>query len=56
MKKKVLETLERKEALLQEVLELQKTETKKSKLDELYKTEEVIDAQISILRFLLTTK
>jgi hypothetical protein len=54
MKKKVIETLERKEAQLQEVLKLQETETKKSKLNDLDKNEIEIKAQISILRHLLS--
>jgi hypothetical protein len=54
MKKRVIGTLERKEAQLQEVLKLQETETKKSKLNELDKNEIEIKAQISILRHLLS--
>lgn len=54
MKKKIIETLERKEAQLQEVLKLQETETKKSKLNDLDKNEIEIKAQISILRHLLS--
>ena len=54
MKKKVIKTLELKEAQLQEVLKLQKTETKKSKLNDLDKNEIEIKAQISILRHLLS--
>jgi len=54
MKKKVIETLERKEAQLQEVLKLQESETKKSKLNDLDKNEIEIKAQISILRHLLS--
>ena len=54
MKKKIIETLERKEAQLQEVLKLQETETKKSKLNDLDKNEIEIKAQISILRYLLS--
>ena len=54
MKKRVIGTLERKEAQLQEVLKLQETETKKSRLNELDKNEIEIKAQISILRHLLS--
>ena len=54
MKKKVIETLERKETQLQEVFKLQETETKKSKLNGLDKNEIEIKAQISILRHLLS--
>ena len=54
MKKIVIETLERKEAQLQEVLKLQETETKKLELNELDKNEIEIKAQISILRHLLS--
>lgn len=54
MKKKVIETLERKKTQLQEVLKLQETETKKSKLNDLDKNGTEIKAQISILRHLLS--
>jgi len=54
MKKRVIETLKRKEAQLQEVLKLQETETKKSKLNDLDKNEIEIKSQISILRHLLS--
>ena len=54
MKKKVIETLECKKVQLQEVLKLQETETKKSKLNDLDKNEIEIKAQISILRHLLS--
>jgi hypothetical protein len=53
MKKKVIETLERKEAQLQEVLKLQGTETNKSKLSDLDKNEIEVKTQIAILRYLL---
>lgn len=54
MKKRVIEIIKRKEAQLQEVLKLQETETKKSKLNDLDKNEIEIKAQISILRHLLS--
>ena len=54
MKKKVIETLERKEAQLQEILKLQETETKKSKLNDLDKNEIEIKGQITLLRHLLS--
>ena len=57
MKKKIIETLERKEVQLQEVLKLQEIETKKSNptvLNELDKNEIEIKAQISILQHLLS--
>ena len=54
MKKKVIEILERKETQLQEVLKLQETKIKKSKLNDLDKNEIEIKAQISILRHLLS--
>lgn len=54
MKKKVIETLERKESQLLEIFKLQESETKKLKLNDLDKNEIEIKAQISILRHLLT--
>ena len=54
MEKKVIETLERKEAKLLDVLKLQKTEKKKIKLNDLDKNEIEITAQISILKHLLS--
>ena len=54
MKKIIIETLKIKEAQLQEVLKLQESETKKSKLNDLDKNEIEIKAQISILQHLLS--
>jgi hypothetical protein len=53
MKDKIFKTIEFKKAQLQEVLKLQKTETQKSKLNDLDKNEIEIKAQISILQYLL---
>lgn len=54
MKQKVNTTLEFKEKQLQEVLKQIGFETKKLKLEDLYKNEIEIRAQISILRHLLS--
>lgn len=54
MRKKIIKVLEREEANLQEVLNLQKTETKESKLNDLYKNEIEIKAQINMLQHLLS--
>jgi len=54
MKKKVIETLIRKEAQLEAVWKMQGIETKKSKLNDLDKNEIEIKAQISILQYLLS--
>ena len=57
MKKKVIETLERKEAQLQEVLKLYdeyNNGSKKHTINEIHKLEIEVKAQISILRHLLS--
>ena len=48
--------LKLKESQLQDVLGLQKIETSKPKLEDLYKKEVEIIAQISILRYLLSKR
>jgi hypothetical protein len=54
MKKRIIEMLKFKEVQLQEIWKLQKTETKKSKLNDLDKNEIETKAQILILQHLLS--
>lgn len=56
MKNEVQETLKRKRLTLNEVRLLQLVESKRSVLKELDKKEIELEAQIKVLRFLLSTK
>jgi hypothetical protein len=53
MKKKIKKLIEFKKRELLEVVKLQKTEKKSFVLNDLYKNENEIKAQLQILRFLL---